>query len=201
MFGRTVCKSMVAFLLKSTNKTQKTNPARCSRCDLAKARIVVSGVKTRLRLGRLAPPANDSSGAAVARSWRIDCVLVVVAARLRWQCTFAVSEHRAVLAVRKRPAGKNQTMGVLRFGRQLRQGHGARGECRFRHWLFGLDCNCCQYRPRQCDNQPPLAQGLPPWWPSGEKHGKSLKPEAAMLPNRPRNLKPLPKIGAEPSVR
>jgi hypothetical protein len=37
---------------------------------------------------------------------------------------------------------------------------------------------------------------LPPRWPTGENHGKSLNSETAMLPKWAGNLKRLPQFGA-----
>jgi hypothetical protein len=95
--------------------------------------------------------------------------------------------------VSERPARQNQLMCALRLCRQFGQSHGAR-----RH-ASGIDCAARESRTGQCENQPRLVQSLPPQWPTGERHGKSLKSEAAMLPNRARNLKPLPQIGATES--
>src|SRR5487761_1970484 len=120
MFGRTVCNSMVTFLLESRKKPQTTFDWR-SRRDLSERRVVVAGVVARHRACGWRAAAHDPPCAAITRTGRAHGVLVIEAARLCRQGAFAIAEHRTVLAVRERAARQDQAVGGLRLGRQLRQ--------------------------------------------------------------------------------
>ena len=65
------------------------------------------------------PRGDDTSGAAIARPRRGNRVFSVVAPRTRWQQPLPIAENRAVLAVRKRPAGLDQDQGLANLNRQL----------------------------------------------------------------------------------
>jgi hypothetical protein len=163
---------------------------RPSRRDALKRRVVIAGVKAGFRFRRLRTATHDPPCTAVTRPGRLDGVLVIEAAGPGRQGTFAIAEHRAVLSVGKRPAAQNQAVGGLRLHRQLRQ------RDRGRDRLLGLNRTGYQNCRRDGEKAPCLAQSLPPRWPTGERHGKSLKSERAMVPNRAGNLKPLPQFGA-----
>src|SRR5574343_2010214 len=93
ILGRTVCKSMVTFLLEWSQNFVR----RSSFHDLAKARVMILGVIANLGIAGGLATAHDPSGATGACPWRLDGVLVVIAASLLRQHAFAVAEHHAVL--------------------------------------------------------------------------------------------------------
>ena len=111
---------------------------------------------------------------------------------LSWKQTLAVTEAPAVLRVRERPTGTDQSLGSLGFTRQAGQLNRSQLELRrLRHDTTAKDCGTCQN-----DSEPQLAKGWPRRLPTEEKHGLSLKYETVMVPNQVKNLKPLPQFGA-----
>jgi hypothetical protein len=110
---------MVTFLLES-RKNPNQMIEQFSLHDLSKRRVVVFGVETRVRSLRLRTTAHDATRPAVVRARGSNRVLVIETARPRWKQAFAIAEHNSVLAMRERPAGKDQAMSGLRFSRQLR---------------------------------------------------------------------------------
>ena len=64
--------------------------------------------------------ANDATRAAIVCARGPNRVLVIETARSRWKNALAIAEHNTILVMRERPAGKDQVVGGLRFGRQLR---------------------------------------------------------------------------------
>src|SRR5947209_3145993 len=97
MLGRTVCKSMVTFLLESWATTGGLR----SRRDPEEAVVVVGGVVARVRHAGRASAAHDPARSAIRRTGRHHRVLAVVAVRVRWQMPLAVAEHGAVALVRE----------------------------------------------------------------------------------------------------
>src|SRR5512135_445151 len=99
MLGRTVWSSMASVLWRSRSRFVDD-----SLLDPAKARIVVIGVITNLRLPHRDAAAHDATCSPVAGSGRGYGVFAVVAALSPWQQTFAIAERHAVLGVGKRTA-------------------------------------------------------------------------------------------------
>src|SRR3982750_3480976 len=116
ILGRTVCKSMVAFLL-SSHKTAKLkitrrSPRRCSAHAL-EAGIVIAGVIINVGRVRRGAAADEATGASIARARSLDRVFAVEAAGLAGQQALAIAEHHAVLGMRKRTAGEHEPVGFL----------------------------------------------------------------------------------------
>jgi hypothetical protein len=188
MFGRTVCKSMVAYPPSVKKVTQRRQSLR----NASKARVVIVCVITSLRIRWGQPAADDATSTTVTRARRGHRVFPIESPRLSGQCTFAVAEHGAIFRVAERASGANQTFGGLGFLGQVSDyndvGRSLRPSCKYpsgRH-----DSH------RKGDSEPQLSNGLPLQRPACEKHGFSPNSESAMVPNRAGNLKPLPQIGA-----
>src|SRR5574343_768465 len=111
ILGRTVCKSMVTFLLEWSQNWVR----RCSFHDLAKARVMILGVIATLGIAGGLAATHDPPGAPVASPGRLDGVFVVEAASLPRQLPLAIAEHHAVFRVGEGSPGKNQLMGLLGF--------------------------------------------------------------------------------------
>eukprot|EP00042_Codosiga_hollandica_P002716 m.12142 g.12142 ORF g.12142 m.12142 type:complete len:317 (-) comp17247_c0_seq1:55-1005(-) len=89
--------------------------------DALEAGIVIVGVVTNLwRLGRRAA-ANEATSAPVARARGFDRVFAIEAACLARQKAFSVTEHHAILGMRKRAASVDEAVRFLSLGGQLAQ--------------------------------------------------------------------------------
>mmetsp|Transcript_49602 Transcript_49602/g.116472 ORF Transcript_49602/g.116472 Transcript_49602/m.116472 type:complete len:347 (-) Transcript_49602:1665-2705(-) len=98
----------------------RSSPGRFG-ADALEAGIVIVGVITNLGRGGRRAAADEAAGAAVACARGFDRVFAIEAACLAGQQTFAVAEHHAVLAVRKRAAGQHEPVRFLGLGGQLAQ--------------------------------------------------------------------------------
>lgn len=90
--------------------------------DEAEARVVIVGVVAGLWRGGLLPSAHEAPGPPIAGPWCRNGVLAVMASCLAGEKSLPITKHDTIFRVRKRPAGLDQSVSLLSFGRQGRQG-------------------------------------------------------------------------------